>query len=80
MCNLSTKAWTNSFKRHCSTADTGYLYRRLMKLLEDVCIHPDGTVRVSDNRIIQKSYGDGFSTNQTQPVSLKIGAFDVDEQ
>lgn len=80
VCSMSTKAWTNAYKRHCSTAETGYLYRRLMKLLEDVCIHPDGSVRLSDSRIIQKSYGDGFRCSQTQPVSLRIGAFDEEEK
>lgn len=40
------------------TADTGYMQRRLMKALEDLCISYDGTVRTADNEIVQLVYGD----------------------
>jgi DNA-directed RNA polymerase III subunit RPC1 len=40
------------------TAETGYMQRRLMKALEDLCIQYDGTVRNSVNQVIQFVYGD----------------------
>lgn len=40
------------------TADTGYMQRRLVKALEDLCCMYDGTVRNSDNTVIQFKYGD----------------------
>lgn len=40
------------------TAETGYMQRRLMKALEDLCIQYDGTVRNSTNQVIQFIYGD----------------------
>ncbi|XP_029660797.1 DNA-directed RNA polymerase III subunit RPC1 isoform X2 [Formica exsecta] len=39
------------------TADTGYMQRRLIKSLEDLCIHYDKTVRNSMRDIIQIRYG-----------------------
>ncbi len=43
------------------TADTGYLQRRLIKLMEDGKVYYDGTVRNSSRLILQFSYGcDGF--------------------
>jgi DNA-directed RNA polymerase III subunit RPC1 len=39
------------------TADTGYMYRRLMKVMEDLQVHYDMTVRNSENRIVQFEYG-----------------------
>ncbi|KAH8739107.1 DNA-directed RNA polymerase II/III subunit [Cryptosporidium ryanae] len=40
------------------TAETGYMQRRLVKALEDLCIKYDQTVRTSDGQIIQFIYGD----------------------
>ena len=40
------------------TADTGYIQRKLIKALEDILIKYDGTVRNSNNTIIQFLYGD----------------------
>ena len=43
------------------TSETGYIQRRLVKALEDVMVKYDGTVRNSNNQIIQFLYGeDGF--------------------
>jgi len=43
------------------TAETGYIQRRLIKALEDICVKYDGTVRNSKNDVIQFYYGeDGF--------------------
>jgi hypothetical protein len=35
------------------TAETGYMARRLMKALEDLSLHYDGTVRNSERIVIQ---------------------------
>eukprot|EP01028_Stygiella_incarcerata_P002839 TRINITY_DN1537_c0_g1_i1.p1 TRINITY_DN1537_c0_g1~~TRINITY_DN1537_c0_g1_i1.p1 ORF type:complete len:1415 (+),score=363.19 TRINITY_DN1537_c0_g1_i1:100-4344(+) len=40
------------------TAETGYMQRRLMKALEDASVQYDATVRNSENRVVQFSYGD----------------------
>lgn len=40
------------------TAETGYMARRLMKALEDLSSHYDGTVRNSENSVVQFTYGD----------------------
>jgi DNA-directed RNA polymerase II subunit RPB1 len=43
------------------TAESGYIQRRLIKALEDVCVKYDGTVRNSRGDVIQFYYGeDGF--------------------
>lgn len=39
------------------TAETGYMQRRLVKSLEDLCVHYDMTVRNSVGDIIQLLYG-----------------------
>jgi len=35
------------------TSTTGYIQRRLIKALEDVCVRYDGTVRNSRGQIVQ---------------------------
>ena len=40
------------------TAETGYMARRLMKALEDLSLQYDGTVRNSEQTIVQFCYGD----------------------
>ena len=40
------------------TADTGYMQRRLMKALEDLTVHYDGTVRTACGEVVQLTYGD----------------------
>lgn len=40
------------------TAETGYMQRRLVKALEDVVSHYDGSVRNSNGEVIQLIYGD----------------------
>ncbi|XP_075250352.1 DNA-directed RNA polymerase III subunit RPC1-like [Convolutriloba macropyga] len=39
------------------TAETGYMQRRLVKCLEDLCVHYDTTVRNSTDEIVQFTYG-----------------------
>jgi DNA-directed RNA polymerase III subunit RPC1 len=40
------------------TAETGYMQRRLMKALEDLCAQYDKTVRNSETTVVQFTYGD----------------------
>ncbi|KAM5559842.1 DNA-directed RNA polymerase III subunit 1-like [Rosa sericea] len=40
------------------TAETGYMSRRLSKVLEDLAVHYDKTVRVANGGIVQFCYGD----------------------
>lgn len=40
------------------TAETGYMQRRLVKALEDVVSHYDGSVRNSNGEVVQLFYGD----------------------
>ncbi|KAH9259671.1 hypothetical protein BASA81_002093 [Batrachochytrium salamandrivorans] len=42
----------------CKTAETGYIQRRLVKGLEDVSVHYDGTVRNGRGEVIQFLYGE----------------------
>jgi DNA-directed RNA polymerase III subunit RPC1 len=58
------------------TAETGYMQRRLVKCLEDLCVEYDMTVRTCTNEIVQFLYG-GDSLDPTymegkdQPVDFK---------
>jgi DNA-directed RNA polymerase II subunit RPB1 len=55
------------------TSQTGYIQRRIIKALEDLMVHYDGTVRGSKNTIIQFAYGeDGIDTIkiETQPYPV----------
>jgi DNA-directed RNA polymerase III subunit RPC1 len=40
------------------TAETGYIQRRLVKALEDLVVHYDGSVRNSTGQMLQFKYGD----------------------
>lgn len=58
------------------TAETGYMQRRLVKSLEDLCCHYDGTVRNSVNDICQFKYGaDGLDPAE---MEAKEGEMDFD--
>lgn len=49
------------------TADTGYLQRRLIKLMEDGKVYYDGTVRNNSRLILQFTYGsDGFEATKLE--------------
>lgn len=50
------------------TATSGYIQRRMIKLAEDIQIKYDGTVRNSNNSIIQFCYGD----NNLDPVQTRF--------
>jgi len=56
------------------TADTGYIQRQLIKSMEDLTVHHDGTVRDANNNIIQYHYGeDGIDPTKIETQSLPIG-------
>ncbi|KAK6049441.1 hypothetical protein COOONC_13054, partial [Cooperia oncophora] len=40
------------------TAETGYMQRRLVKCLEDLCVNYDGTVRTSSGDVIAFAFGE----------------------
>ena len=42
----------------CKTAETGYIQRRLIKAMESAIVRYDGTVRKSNNSLIQFRYGE----------------------
>lgn len=57
------------------TAETGYLQRRLVKCLEDLVVHYDGSVRNAIGEIVELIYGgDGldpvYMETKTKPVDL----------
>lgn len=59
------------------TAETGYIQRRLIKAMEDVKVHYDGTVRNSVGHIVEFLYGedamDGTFVEDQVLRSLKMG-------
>ncbi|XP_059619730.1 DNA-directed RNA polymerase III subunit RPC1 [Phlebotomus argentipes] len=56
------------------TAETGYLQRRLVKCLEDLVVHYDGTVRNAIGEVVEFTYGgDGLD-----PVSMEVANKPVD--
>jgi DNA-directed RNA polymerase II subunit RPB1 len=55
------------------TARTGYIQRKLIKALEDVIVKYDGTVRDSQNNLIQVMYGeDGFAAEFIEKQALPL--------
>lgn len=55
------------------TAESGYIQRKLIKSLEDLSIKYDGTVRSSNNHIIQFVYGDnGVDTTKQSEHNLYL--------
>lgn len=48
------------------TAETGYQQRKFVKLLEDVKVEYDGTVRNANGRVIQLVYGDNTCNTEVQ--------------
>ncbi|XP_047984620.1 DNA-directed RNA polymerase II subunit RPB1-like [Leguminivora glycinivorella] len=53
------------------TADTGYIQRRLIKAMESIMVHYDGTVRNSVNQVIQLRYGeDGLTEEMVESQNL----------
>ena len=57
----------------CKTAETGYIQRRLVKSMESVMVHYDGTVRNAEGHIIQFLYGeDGMAGEYTEFQQIPI--------
>lgn len=55
------------------TAESGYVQRKLIKSMEDISVKYDGTVRNSNNTIIQFIYGDsGIDTTKQSFFNLNI--------
>ena len=55
------------------TAETGYTQRKLIKLMEDIMIKYDGTVRSVNERLIQLIYGEsGADTTKQYEYVLKL--------
>jgi DNA-directed RNA polymerase beta' subunit len=62
------------------TADTGYIQRQLIKSMEDLIVHHDGTVRDANNNIVQYHYGeDGINPIKIETQALSIGALSEEE-
>jgi len=53
------------------TAESGYIQRRLIKAMEDLCVKYGGTVRNAANNIVQFTYGDD-SIDPTRLEKLKL--------
>jgi len=55
------------------TADTGYIQRQLVKAMEDLVVHHDGTVRDANMNIAQLHYGeDGINSTKIEALNLEI--------
>jgi DNA-directed RNA polymerase beta' subunit/intein/homing endonuclease len=56
------------------TSDTGYLQRRFIKMMEDLKVAHDGTVRNTNRRIVQFTYGDdGVDTTRVEENGIELG-------
>ncbi|NDB70094.1 MAG: hypothetical protein EB015_19235 [Methylocystaceae bacterium] len=48
-----------------STANSGYIQRKMVKVMEDIQVKYDGTVRNTNNWVFQWNYGgDGFDRSE----------------
>jgi DNA-directed RNA polymerase II subunit RPB1 len=53
------------------TSETGYIQRRMVKAMEDLIVHEDGTVRNNIGNIVQMHYGgDGFDVTKIEEYVL----------
>ena len=52
------------------TAKTGYIQRRIIKVCEDIQVKYDGTVRDTNGKVYQMSYGD---TGMDASCTVKVG-------
>jgi len=61
----------------CKTSETGYIQRRLVKSMETLRVHYDGTSRNANNEIIQFLYGeDGMDGLWIEDQTLDIITYD----
>jgi len=62
------------------TADTGYIQRQLVKAMEDLVVHYDGSVRDSRMNVLQFHYGeDGINATKIESASLGLMKLAEDE-
>ena len=62
------------------TSATGYIQRRLIKAMEDLCVKYDGTVRNNKNKVIQFLYGeDGIDTIRIENQHIPLCTMTLDE-
>ena len=62
------------------TSSTGYIQRRLIKSLEDLCVKYDMSVRNNKNKIIQFKYGtDCINTMKVENIKLPIVSMSTEE-
>ena len=59
------------------TADTGYIQRKLVKILEDIKVGYDGMVRNANDKVIQLVYG-GNGVNVEKQIQQKINLMKSD--
>lgn len=63
----------NQIDKTIKTAETGYLQRKLIKMMENLIVHYDGTVRNSAKNVIQKLYGgDSIDPQQLENILIDI--------
>lgn len=58
---------------------TGYIQRKLIKILEDIKVEYDGTVRNANDKLIQCVYGDNGINTENQ-IEQKIGLVSANNQ
>ena len=61
------------------TADTGYVQRKLIKMLEDIKVEYDGTVRNANDKIISCAYGDN-GINTEKQIEQKISLIEANNE
>lgn len=60
------------------TASSGYIQRKMVKIMEDLQVKYDGTVRNSSGNIIQWSYGgDGYDRSSTIIKNDEVEVCDI---
>ncbi|TIB06195.1 hypothetical protein E3P96_00699 [Wallemia ichthyophaga] len=62
------------------TAETGYVQRRLVKALEDIMVHYDGTVRNSLGDVLQFAYGEDGMDGSVMEKQHFVGMSASDEE
>jgi DNA-directed RNA polymerase II subunit RPB1 len=62
------------------TSDTGYIQRRLVKLMEDIHVEQDGSVRDINGSIVEFSYGeDGIDATSIELEECELGVLTLEK-
>jgi DNA-directed RNA polymerase II subunit RPB1 len=61
---LSEPTRVGTMNSAITTATTGFMHKRMVKVMEDVKVCYDGTVRNSNDVIYQFHYGDGYDIGE----------------